>query len=183
VVSVAGYSATAIINVIYKTVGDFLAPYGDGILGLSFTMDAYPAVVLDQILAENNLPNTFYLGFGYDGEGVITLGNADPSYFPSNSAWKSVSLDDGIVYYAATPLSFYVDSHLINSNATIFGQTVFDSGTTFLLLSTSLFQLTKSIVQSTYGETNDCLNGDVFWDQTYYCTIPVSIRMLLQHME
>jgi hypothetical protein len=181
VVTVAGYSGVAPINAIGETTETLFAPYADGILGLSYSISYLPDVVIDHILTPtNNVSNVFFLGFGMDGEGVISFGDADPLYYDNATTWKNVSLtDNGTAWYTATPESLFVDSHFITSNSTAFGITLFDSGTTLLYLSSPVFAQTKSVVMSAYS-TNDCLKDEGFWEQTGYCTItPAGVSYIL----
>jgi hypothetical protein len=137
--------------------GLFEAPDLDGIMGvaggdLNSMYGREP--VLDTILTSNNLSNIFGLCLGgmAGGQSRMDLGSVDPEKFVGELIHVEFEHrpDGGFAYYKmAAPHRTSVGTETLAAEAAAFntdGGVTIDSGTTYLLLATPLFQMMRTAI-------------------------------------
>jgi len=152
VLTIGGVSATVNIGAITISSSNFEAPEADGIMGLAYNNPSYTTIVccttatpvLDSLVSSNGITDMFALKFT-DTDGILTIGGYDESLVTGTINYSKVVQE---AYYMILLSSIgYGNTTLLESSAGT--QVILDSGTSFLIFPTTIYNSFKEYLQNT----------------------------------
>lgn len=148
-VTFGGLSAQCTFGGITQETTGFVAPFADGIMGLSQNgaIACSPSCVtpvFDVYVQQGLVTNAFAFFLDFTGTGTLTLGGTDPSL--ASGPFVSTPLV-GSDFYGVTLNALKLDGTTV---ATGFGQTILDTGTTLIQLPTSAYNALVSQFQNNF---------------------------------
>jgi len=121
--------------------------YSEGILGLAYPDPMWPQSPVSDIASSMEQPNSFYLGFNRNGNGVLTIGQPDSRFYIGT--FQTIPLypneDSTYQYYIVKPLQMTLGNDVIDFEPIT---TIVDSGTSMILLPPAMWQSVSAAFSS-----------------------------------
>lgn len=175
-------SSTAIVGMVYQSSPKFRYDSGtqiDGLIGVGYA-SAFPTV-LDTWLEASGAGNAFAIQLGPRG-GALSLGGYNPNYFHGELFWTPLIGNSG--WYETVLPRIVVGATVISYSGAQSGlKSVIDSGTTHLMLPTSVFNQVVSAIQAHVATNHSA--SDSFtapWDASIFNSATCHTDIVLDEM-
>jgi len=182
-VTLGGLSTFTTFGSITTTSGNFQQGYAEGIMGLSYNNTNFcsPSCVpsvMDSISSTNNISNIFTILIDYNGGGSLVLGGYDENSVVGEIQYTNVISK---TYYVVS-----LNTVSINGVAVItsgFGNVIVDSGTSFLLVPTKVYNQIQSYFEVNFPDLPLVTGQQSLWSGSDYCFLDSTYISLFPSFE